>query len=162
APTGSRRCWPRPRGPSTWSGPSTSCWRVPWRLPPPLSGGHPPSPGPWRLPPPLSGGHPPSPGRAPGAASPSTREPGPSSRTGPTWKPSYIAANEVGPLGALLVNDGFTVFDQPIAQRAADPAVHAAGELTRLAEATGISVAGPSASGIAPEKAVVLATVRSA
>ena len=83
-------------------------------------------------------------------------------RTVPTWKPSYIAANEVGPLGALLVNDGFTVFDQPIAQRAADPAVHAAGELTRLAEATGISVAGPSASGIAPEKAVVLATVRSA
>src|SRR5438105_9041846 len=35
---------------------------VHWRLTPPLSGGHPPTPGHWRLTPPLSGGHPPTPG----------------------------------------------------------------------------------------------------
>jgi len=89
-------------------------------------------------------------------------------RTVPGWKPSYLAAGEVGPLGALLVNDGFTVFDQPIAQRADDPARHAAGELTRLAEEVGISVGNPPSSGVlplrtaAPDKAVTLATVRSA
>ena len=89
-------------------------------------------------------------------------------RTVPGWKPSYLAAGEVGPLGALLVNDGFTVFDQPIAQRADDPARHAAGELTRLAEELGISVGNPPSSGVlplrtgAPDKAVTLATVRSA
>ena len=83
-------------------------------------------------------------------------------RTVPGWKPSYLANGEVGPLGALLVNDGFAVFDQPIAKRADDPALHAAGELTRLAGAMGITVAGPPASGVAPDKAVTLATVRSA
>jgi len=83
-------------------------------------------------------------------------------RTVPGWKPSYVSDGEVGPLGALLVNDGFTVFDQPVAKQAADPALHAAGELTRLAGELGIAVSGPPASGIAPGKAVTIATVRSA
>jgi len=83
-------------------------------------------------------------------------------RAVPGWKPSYLSDGEVGPLGALLVNDGFSVFDQPIAQRAADPAAHAAGELTRLAGEFGITVAGPPASGTAPAKTVTIATVRSA
>jgi serine-type D-Ala-D-Ala carboxypeptidase/endopeptidase (penicillin-binding protein 4) len=83
-------------------------------------------------------------------------------RTVPGWKPSYLSDGEVGPLGALLVNDGFTVFDQPIAQRAADPALHAAGELTRLAGELGITVAGPPASGAAPGKPITVATIRSA
>jgi D-alanyl-D-alanine carboxypeptidase/D-alanyl-D-alanine-endopeptidase (penicillin-binding protein 4) len=71
-------------------------------------------------------------------------------RTVPTWKPAYITENEVGPLGALLVNDGFTVFDPPPEHRADDPAAHAAGELTRLVEAVGISVGSPASSGVAP------------
>jgi len=83
-------------------------------------------------------------------------------RAVPGWKPSYLSEGEVGPLGALIVNDGFTVFNQPVAQRAADPAAHAAAELTRLAGGYGIAVAGPPASGTAPEKAVTVATVRSA
>ncbi|MDQ1518316.1 MAG: hypothetical protein QOE80_4146 [Actinomycetota bacterium] len=84
-------------------------------------------------------------------------------RTVPTWKPSYLTENEVGPLGALLVNDGFTVFDAP-EHRADDPAVHAAGELTRLLQAVGISVGSPASSGVAPaaDGRVTLATVRSA
>ena len=83
-------------------------------------------------------------------------------RTVPTWKPGYIAQNEVGPLGALLVNDGFTVFESGKEQRAGDPAVQAAGELTRLAGELGINVAGPPSSGVAPPKAVTLASIRSA
>jgi D-alanyl-D-alanine carboxypeptidase/D-alanyl-D-alanine-endopeptidase (penicillin-binding protein 4) len=82
----------------------------------------------------------------------------------PSWKPGYIADNEVGPLGALLVNSGFTAFEPP-EKRADDPAVHAASELARLAGAAGITVTGPQpASGVAPpaDRTVTLATVRSA
>jgi D-alanyl-D-alanine carboxypeptidase/D-alanyl-D-alanine-endopeptidase (penicillin-binding protein 4) len=80
----------------------------------------------------------------------------------PGWKASYVIDNEVGPLGALLVNGGFTVF-RPPEKRADDPAAHAASELSRLATAAGIAVAGPAGSGVAPpEGAVVVATVRSA
>lgn len=84
-------------------------------------------------------------------------------RTVPTWKPSYITENEVGPLGALLVNDGFDRFDPPPEHRADDPAVHAAGELTRLAGAVGITVTAPPIAGTAPKDGTIqLATVRSA
>lgn len=80
----------------------------------------------------------------------------------PGWKASYVIDNEVGPLSALLVNGGFTVFEPP-EKRADDPAAHAASELSRLATAAGIAVAGPARSGAAPpEGAVTLATVRSA
>ena len=80
----------------------------------------------------------------------------------PGWKASYVIDNEVGPLGALLVNGGFTVF-RPPEKRVDDPAAHAASELSRLATAAGIAVAGPARSGVAPpEGAVVVATVRSA
>ena len=82
----------------------------------------------------------------------------------PSWKASYLIDNEVGPLGALLVNEGFAAFEPP-EKRADDPAVHAAGELARLAGAAGITVAGPPpSSGVAPaaDKAVTVATVRSA
>ena len=83
-------------------------------------------------------------------------------RTVPTWKPSYITENEVGPLGALLVNEGFDIFNPP-EHRADDPAVHAAAELTRLLQAFGVGVAGPPTSGQTPaDGTVTLATVRSA
>jgi len=79
----------------------------------------------------------------------------------PSWKASYVIDNEVGPLSALLVNGGFTVFVPP-EKRADDPAAHAASELSRLATAAGIAVAGPARSGGAPpEGAVTLATVSS-
>jgi D-alanyl-D-alanine carboxypeptidase/D-alanyl-D-alanine-endopeptidase (penicillin-binding protein 4) len=98
----------------------------------------------------------------------------------PSWKANYVIDNEAGPLGALMVNGGFTVFDPrslaapaapvggtpPIPRaekRADDPAAHAASELTRLATAAGIAVAGPARSGaVPPEGTVTVATVRSA
>ena len=98
----------------------------------------------------------------------------------PSWKASYLIDNEAGPLGALMVNDGFTVFD-PLSQaapaavvggtppvpraekRADDPAAHAASELTRLATTAGITIPGPARSGAAPPEATVtVGTVRSA
>jgi D-alanyl-D-alanine carboxypeptidase/D-alanyl-D-alanine-endopeptidase (penicillin-binding protein 4) len=82
----------------------------------------------------------------------------------PTWKASYVVENEVGPLGALLVNEGFARFEPP-EKRADDPAVHAASELARLAGTAGITVTGPapsSGTAPAPDRAVTLATVRSA
>lgn len=86
----------------------------------------------------------------------------------PSWKASYVIDNEAGPLGALLVNSGFTAWDPPGAERRADdPTAHAAGELTRLAQAAGIAVPGPpatgdTATGVPPDGATTLATVRSA
>ncbi|MGH9008843.1 MAG: D-alanyl-D-alanine carboxypeptidase/D-alanyl-D-alanine endopeptidase, partial [Acidimicrobiia bacterium] len=80
----------------------------------------------------------------------------------PGWKASYVIDNEVGPLSALLVNGGFTVFEPP-EKRADDPAAHAAAELTRLAKAVGISVASPASSGVVPLRTgITVATVRSA
>ena len=81
----------------------------------------------------------------------------------PSWKDNYVIDNEAGPLGALLVNSGFAVFDLGVEKRAEDPAAHAASELARLATAAGTAVTGPARSGAAPaEAAVTLATVRSA
>jgi D-alanyl-D-alanine carboxypeptidase/D-alanyl-D-alanine-endopeptidase (penicillin-binding protein 4) len=82
-------------------------------------------------------------------------------RVVPTWKPSYITDNEVGPLGALVVDSGFPVFTPP-ETRAADPAAHAAGELGTLLTARGVAVPDPAGAGAAPDGAVTLATVRSA
>jgi serine-type D-Ala-D-Ala carboxypeptidase/endopeptidase (penicillin-binding protein 4) len=79
----------------------------------------------------------------------------------PTWKPSYIADNEVGPLGALVVDGGFEVFTPPEA-RAADPAAHAASELALLAAERGIDLPLAAGSGVAPADGVTLAEVRSA
>jgi serine-type D-Ala-D-Ala carboxypeptidase/endopeptidase (penicillin-binding protein 4) len=81
----------------------------------------------------------------------------------PSWKANYVIDNEAGPLGALMVNGGFTVFDPPPEKRADDPAAHAAAELTRLATAAGITVAGPARAGVAPPEAkVTVATIKSA
>ena len=81
----------------------------------------------------------------------------------PSWKANYVIDNEAGPLGALMVNGGFPVFDPPPGKRADDPAAHAASELTRLATAAGITVTGPPRPGAAPPDGLTtLATVRSA
>lgn len=79
----------------------------------------------------------------------------------PGWKASYVIDNEAGPLGALLVNSGFTVYEVP-ERRADDPAAHAAGELARLAATAGIPVTGPPGTGAPPAGAQTLATVGSA
>jgi D-alanyl-D-alanine carboxypeptidase/D-alanyl-D-alanine-endopeptidase (penicillin-binding protein 4) len=78
----------------------------------------------------------------------------------PTWKPAYVADNNVGSLGALVVNGGFTRFTPP-EQRAADPAAHASGELARLAHDRGVDVPLTGVSGTAPSPSVTVAEVRS-
>lgn len=78
----------------------------------------------------------------------------------PTWKPVYLSDNDVGPVSALTVNDGFTQF-RPLPRRhAADPAVHAARTLTELLRGRGLLVAEPS-SGPAPDDAATIAEVTS-
>jgi D-alanyl-D-alanine carboxypeptidase/D-alanyl-D-alanine-endopeptidase (penicillin-binding protein 4) len=82
-------------------------------------------------------------------------------RVVPTWKPNYVTDNEVGPLGALVVDSGFPVFRWP-ETRAADPAAHAASELAGLLAARGVAVSAVGDAGVAPEGAVPVATIRSA
>lgn len=77
----------------------------------------------------------------------------------PTWKPGYVAAGEVGPASALLVNDGFASF-AGTKRAASDPAAHAAGMTAAAAEAAGV-VLGTVGSGTAPPSSVVVASVPS-
>jgi serine-type D-Ala-D-Ala carboxypeptidase/endopeptidase (penicillin-binding protein 4) len=83
-------------------------------------------------------------------------------RVVPTWKPSYIVDNEIGPLGALVVNGGFQVFTPGGEVRAADPAVHTAAELARLASVAGMGAPVPGENAVAPAGAVTVGEVRSA
>ena len=88
----------------------------------------------------------------------------------PVWKRSYVGNNQVGPLSALLLNDGYVSFP-PSADfasrgqnvRAPDPALHAAQVLDGLIEARGVGVSSNAAKGIAPPLSELrsLATVES-
>jgi serine-type D-Ala-D-Ala carboxypeptidase/endopeptidase (penicillin-binding protein 4) len=60
-----------------------------------------------------------------------------------SWKPSYQATGQVGPLTALTVDDGFTeVTEKGVRRAAADPAIGAAGVLVRLLTDRGVTVLG--------------------
>ena len=75
----------------------------------------------------------------------------------PVWKQSYVNENQVGPLSALLLNDGYVSFP-PSADyasrrqnvRAADPALHAAEVLDGIIEARGVRVSVEPVKGTAP------------
>jgi D-alanyl-D-alanine carboxypeptidase/D-alanyl-D-alanine-endopeptidase (penicillin-binding protein 4) len=75
------------------------------------------------------------------------------------WPDRYRADREIGPLGALTVNDGFQGPDGAGAA-ADDPAVNAATELARLLTARGVAV-GPVGRDKAPTDATTIATLRS-
>ncbi|MEO7573967.1 MAG: D-alanyl-D-alanine carboxypeptidase, partial [Acidimicrobiales bacterium] len=82
------------------------------------------------------------------------------------WPERYISQNQTGPLSGLAVNDGFERYPQlgggdPLTP-AADPAVNAAGVLTRLLEARGVDVVGDPRGGVAPAGAVEVAAIESA
>jgi D-alanyl-D-alanine carboxypeptidase/D-alanyl-D-alanine-endopeptidase (penicillin-binding protein 4) len=83
-------------------------------------------------------------------------------RAVPQWAGQDISADDVGPLGALIVNDGLTQFPPtynvqvPPNVGAADPAQEAANQLTQLLQARGVEVAGPPQSGTAPQDNVEL------
>lgn len=71
-----------------------------------------------------------------------------------SWPSHY--RYEIGPLGALVVDDGFDA-----GTRVADPAVHAAAALTRLLVERGVSVGGSPGRDVAPPDAVEVASVLS-
>jgi D-alanyl-D-alanine carboxypeptidase/D-alanyl-D-alanine-endopeptidase (penicillin-binding protein 4) len=75
------------------------------------------------------------------------------------WPDHYRTDREIGPLGALTVNDGFTGPDGSGAA-AEDPAVNAAEQLTRLLQARGVTVGG-AAHDQAPNDTATIATLRS-
>src|SRR5262249_47890128 len=82
-------------------------------------------------------------------------------RSVPTWKPSYVADAEVGPLSGLEVNDGFVRYQAPTTVPAPAPAVLASGALTAVLDKKGVEVAGEPSAGPAPASAVTLASVQS-
>jgi D-alanyl-D-alanine carboxypeptidase/D-alanyl-D-alanine-endopeptidase (penicillin-binding protein 4) len=86
-------------------------------------------------------------------------------RYAPTLPQRLIDQDQVGPVGALMVNDGFAGFSAARTNGgtvpAADPAADAARVLTERLEARGIAVAGPPRSGAAPEGAVPVASLDS-
>jgi serine-type D-Ala-D-Ala carboxypeptidase/endopeptidase (penicillin-binding protein 4) len=79
----------------------------------------------------------------------------------PTWKDTYRTDGQIGPLGALTVNHGFLAFE-PRPVPADNPALFAAGELSRLLTERGVAVGSPPGHANAPEKAVEVAQLRSA
>ncbi|UDY36408.1 D-alanyl-D-alanine carboxypeptidase/D-alanyl-D-alanine endopeptidase [Dermatobacter hominis] len=86
-------------------------------------------------------------------------------RTVPSWAAADVASGEVANIGALMVNDAWTL--DPIDPAgaaggpAADPAAHAADVFTQLLEARGVEVVGPARSGAAPAGAAPVAELQS-
>lgn len=79
----------------------------------------------------------------------------------PSWNPSYITENEIGPQSALTVNGGFTAWDpRPVASAA--PATNAAATLTSLLRDRGVTIDGDAGQGKAPASATVVTTIESA
>ncbi len=76
-----------------------------------------------------------------------------------SWPAAYQASLQVGPLGALVVNDGF----QSLAPRrlAPDPAQQAATIFTRLLAARGVDVEGPPRAGATPPRFTDVARIDS-
>ncbi len=72
-----------------------------------------------------------------------------------TWTSADVASNVVGPISALLLDNGFDAFpdevDPPANSRASNPARHAAERFTDLLEAGGIVVEGSPTVGVQPE-----------
>ncbi len=80
-----------------------------------------------------------------------------------TWDPSFIAGNESGPLSALAMNDGFSVYPKSkfnsSATPATDPAQLAASVIRDQLVGRGIRVTGAARSGRAPATTVEVARV---
>ena len=75
------------------------------------------------------------------------------------WPDRYRTDREIGPLGALTVNDGFQGADGSGAP-ASEPATNAATQLARLLEARGVDV-GPVGRGTAPHDPTTIASIKS-
>jgi D-alanyl-D-alanine carboxypeptidase/D-alanyl-D-alanine-endopeptidase (penicillin-binding protein 4) len=86
-------------------------------------------------------------------------------RTVPSWAAADVNSGEVANIGALMVNDAWTL--DPIDPAGAaggpapDPAAHAADVFTRLLEARGVEVVGAPRAGAAPAGAAPVAELPS-
>lgn len=78
----------------------------------------------------------------------------------PTWKDTYRTEGQVGPLGALTVNGGFSAL-RPRPVPVSDPAVFAAQKLTELLEDRGVDVGRAASRENAPAGAVEIAKISS-
>lgn len=82
------------------------------------------------------------------------------------WPQRYVDQDQIGPLSALSVNDGFAVYppahDAPgELEPAQDPPADAAAVLTRLLEARGVEVVGAPRGGPLPAGAAELSAIES-
>jgi serine-type D-Ala-D-Ala carboxypeptidase/endopeptidase (penicillin-binding protein 4) len=82
-------------------------------------------------------------------------------RTVPGWPARYTEEEDVGPLSALDIDDGFATAGLPL-NLGAPPAVQAAGILTNRLRSAEVQVNGSPTAGKAPPGAKVLVTVSSA
>ncbi len=80
-------------------------------------------------------------------------------RYNPAWSPAYRTEGQIGPVGALTVNRGFTRLSPPVA--ADDPAVLAGNELARLLRERGVTVTGGAQRGRVPDGAREIALLES-
>ena len=78
----------------------------------------------------------------------------------PSWKPGYTTAGDVGPLGALAVDDGFAAYT-PRLIAAPDPAIAAGEAFRKLLNGLGVVVDGPTTR-VSSRGATELASVDSA
>jgi D-alanyl-D-alanine carboxypeptidase/D-alanyl-D-alanine-endopeptidase (penicillin-binding protein 4) len=78
----------------------------------------------------------------------------------PTWPDRYRAQNSVGPLSALAVNDGFVNLTTA-KEGAPDPAAAAVEQFASMLAANGVTVAGGTAVGPAPDGTTILGTLYS-
>ncbi|HXW81997.1 MAG TPA: D-alanyl-D-alanine carboxypeptidase, partial [Acidimicrobiales bacterium] len=82
-------------------------------------------------------------------------------RTVPGWPARYTEEEDVGPLSALDIDDGFATAGLPL-NLGAPPAVQAAGILTNLLRSSNVQVNGSPTAGKAPSGAKVLVKLLSA
>jgi D-alanyl-D-alanine carboxypeptidase/D-alanyl-D-alanine-endopeptidase (penicillin-binding protein 4) len=79
--------------------------------------------------------------------------------------PRLIDQDQIGPIGGLMVNDGFAGFTPARTNAAtvpaADPAADAARVITERLQAHGVTVVGPPRAGTAPEGAATVASLDS-
>lgn len=84
----------------------------------------------------------------------------------PSWPSRYVQQDQIGPLSALTVNDGWMQYPSAPGTfvdlvPAPDPAANAAATLTFLLELRGVDVVGEPRAGTAPAGAVEVAAVES-
>jgi len=77
----------------------------------------------------------------------------------PSWPASYAAGLEAGPIGALMIDDGFATFT-PKFTLAADPSKQAAAEFAQLLRDRGVAV-GTTGSGPTPADAAAVTSIQS-